>query len=188
MSCQVEEARQELLSRLTPEAQAFLARRAAAKQTPKVSTASPTATTAESRSTTAGAVANTAGPQHVRPSNGSYATAGKEGTTNRDQTAPGSAVSRSAGSTHADEVSTTAGPACTARSAGAQSKVIDSSSASSAVKGVNAGSTAAEGAEPGLIARLRFSLEGQVVGLKPLGSSSKGPEDDQQVVQRDILR
>ena len=182
------------MSRLTPQAQAFLARRAAAKQTPKVSTASSTATSAGSRSSTAGATASTAGPQHVMPDAGSHATAGKEGSTNRDQAAPGLDVSRSAGSKHADEAPTIAGsvhrasPAAEAGSAGAQSKVIDSRSALSAVKGVSDGSTAAEGAESGLIGRLRFSLEGQVVGLKPPGSSSKGPSADQQVVQRDILR
>ncbi|KAL0046547.1 hypothetical protein WJX82_003367 [Trebouxia sp. C0006] len=39
-----------------------------------------------------------------------------------------------------------------------------------------------------IVGRLRFSLEGQVVGLKGVAGATKGPGDDQQVVQRDILR
>lgn len=197
VSWQVEEARQELLSRLTPEAQAFLARRAAAKQTTKASTDGSIATTA-------GASSSTAGAQHVVPNNDSHTTAGKQDATNRDavnraRAMPQPSMSRSAMPNHAEGIQTTAGPARRAfpggsagaavseGSAGSQAKVT-SSPVSPSVRGVSDGCAPAEGAEVGFIARLRYSLEGQVVGLKLPSSPSSGPEADQQVVQRDILR
>ena len=182
------------MSRLTPEAQAFLARRAAAKQTTRASTAS-------SITTTAGASSSTAGLQHVMHNHDSHTTAGKQGATNRDatkrdQATPQSGTSRSAMPNHAKDIQTTAGPARRASlggaavsdgSAGSQPKVTSSPVATS-VTGVGDGCTPAEGAEGGFIARLRYSLEGQVVGLMSASSPSPGPEADQQVVQRDILR
>ena len=202
VSCQVEEARQELLSRLTPEAQAFLARRAAAKQTTRASTASCSTTTAGDRLGTAGASSSTAGRQHVMPNNDSHTTAGKQAATDRDQATPQSPVSRSAMPNYAEDVQTTAGPAHrasrggSAGAAGAAGAAVSagsqptetSSPVSSSGRGFTDGCTSAEGAEVGAIARLRYSLEGQVMGLKPGSSPSSGPEADQQVVQRDILR
>ena len=187
------------MSRLTPEAQAFLARRAAAKQTTRASIASSMANTAGARLGTAGASSSTAGPQPVMPNNDSHVTAGNQAATNRDQAMLQSTMSRSAMPNHAEDIQTTAGSARRAShrgsagtaetegSAGSQPKVT-SSPVASLVRDRNDGCTSTEGAEVGFIARLRYSLEGQVVGLKPPSSPSSGPEADQQVVQRDILR
>ena len=185
------------MSRLTPEAQAFLAKRAAAKQTTKASTAS-------SMSPTAGANSSTVRPQHVMPDNYSHTTAGRQGAASRDatksdQAMPQSAASRSAMPNHDEDIQTIAGPARRASpggsagaavsegSAGSKPKVT-SSPATSSVRGAANGCTPSEGPELGLIPRLRYSLEGQLVGLKPPSSPSSGLEADQQVVQRDILR
>ena len=182
---------------MTPEAQAFLAKRAAAKQTTKASTASAMATTA-------GPSSSTARPQQVVPDNDSHAIAGRQGATSRDatnsdQAMPQSAASSSAMPNHAEDIQTIAGPARRASRGGSGGAAVSEGSAgskpkatsnpvTSSIRGVANGSTPSEGPESGLIPRLRYSLEGQLVGLKPPSSPSSGLEADQQVVQRDILR
>ena len=179
---EVEEARLELMSRLSPSAQAFLAQRAAAKQR---NAAMPQAATIGDQSATAGGVAATA---RAHPT-----TAAKQTATAGQESQPGSnGVAGNANKAASAVKSSTAGKAGTAGNASKagtrQGSVADSRHAPSAERDTGANSNSIASANGDAVGRLRFSLEGQVVGLKAVADAAGGPGDDQQVVQRDILR
>ncbi len=182
---EVEEARLELMSRLSPSAQAFLAKRAAAKQR---NAAMPQPATIGDQPTTAGGVSATAGADPT--------TAAKQASTAGQQPQPASNGAAGNASKAASAVkSSTAGKAGTTGTAGNASKagttqasIAASRHAPSAERDTGANSNSIASADVDIVGRLRFSLEGQVVGLKAIADAAKGPGDDQQVVQRDILR
>lgn len=159
---EVEEARQELMSRLSPSAQAFLAKRAAAK-------------CRSSGPTTAGGPPATAGDQPVTVK-GNSTTAAVQAATSGQAGHP-TPTSKARKAYAAGSAAGQAGKAGTAHASIAQSR-----HASSAERDTGSNSNSGD-----VVSRLRFSLEGQVVGLKAT-SDTGGPGADQQVVQRDILR
>ncbi len=179
---EVEEARLELMSRLSPSAQAFLAKRAAAKQR---NAAMPQAASIRDQPATAGGVSATA---RADPT-----TAAKQASTAGQEPQPASnGVAGNASKAGSAVKSSTAGKAGTAGNASkagtTQASIADSRHASSAERDTGANSNSIASADADIVGRLRFSLEGQVVGLKAVADAAKGPGDDQQVVQRDILR
>ncbi|KAA6423692.1 MAG: hypothetical protein FRX49_06263 [Trebouxia sp. A1-2] len=183
---EVEQARLELMSRLSPSAQAFLAKRAAAKQ--RNSYAMPHAATTEDQPATAGGASATARATPTSAAKQS-STAGQE-----FQSAP-SGVAGNASKAGSAVKSSTAGKAGITGTAGKASKagstqasVADSQHTPSAERDTGANSNSHASADGDIVGRLRFSLEGQVVGLKAVADAARGPGDDQQVVQRDILR
>lgn len=180
---QIEEARQELLSRLTPQAQAFLAKRAAAKQTIKA-TATPAAATAGPKLSSANGNRPATAGQQKAPASQQTGVPAKSMHSNLSSSRQRAAPER------ADAAHRSAG---TALNASADSKACSAEASSSrhtssAGRDTGANCTPAEDSQSQLIGRLRFSLEGKVVGLRALSGTRAGPEVDQQVVQRDILR
>lgn len=161
---EVEEARQELMSRLSPAAQAFLAKRAAAKRR-------------SSGPTTAGGLPATAGDQPVTVK-GDCTTAADQATTSGQAGHP-SPISKARKAYAAGDIAGKAGTAC--------ASIAQSRRASSAERDAGSNSNSIE-PNGDVVSRLRFSLEGQVVGLKAISDAAGGPGGDQQVVQRDILR
>jgi hypothetical protein len=179
---EVEEARLELMSRLSPSAQAFLAKRAAAKQR---NAAMPQAATIGDHPATAGGVPATA--------RADVTTAAKRAATAGQDPQPASnGVTGNASKAGSAVRSSTAGKAGTAGNASkagrTQASIADNRHAPSAERDTGANSNSVASVDADIVGRLRFSLEGQVVGLKGVAGATKGPGDDQQVVQRDILR
>ena len=157
---QVEEARREVMSRLSPAAQAFLVKRAAAKQRNVMPPQASQATT----------------------SGGWTATAVEQPTT-----AIHAAGAQQAGPAALSSNSSTAGKA---QHASAVQRLVSAErhTTYSAERDTGANSNSTPDAGANIASRLRFSLEGQVVGLKAASENDSGPAADQQVVQRDILR
>ena len=179
---EVEEARLELMSRLSPSAQAFLAKRAAAKQR---NATMPQAATIRDQPATAGGVPATA--------RADVTTAAKQAPTAAQEPQPASnGVAGNASEAGSAVKSSTAGKAGTAGNASkagtTQASIADNRHAPSAERDTGANSHSIGSADVDIVGRLRFSLEGQVVGLKAVANAARGPGDDQQVVQRDILR
>ncbi|DBA80705.1 TPA: hypothetical protein ACH3X1_007944 [Trebouxia sp. C0004] len=182
---EIEEARLELMSRLSPSAQAFLAKRAvvtqrnaamarAATRGDQPATTGGGSATARADPTTAAKQAATAGQQPQSASNDAAGNASKAGSAVKPSTA-GKAF--------------TSGTASDASKAGTtQTSIAHSRHASSAERDTGANSNSIASADVDVVGRLRFSLEGQVVGLKAVADAARGPGDGQQVVQRDILR
>jgi len=188
---EVEEARLELMSRLSPSAQAFLAKRAAVKQRnaampqaaiigDQPATARGVSATARADPTIAATQTATAGQESRSASNGAAENASKVGSAVKSSTVGKAGTTGTAGkaatSSNASKASTT------------QASIAHSRHAPSAERDTGANSNSIASADVDIVGRLRFSLEGQVVGLKALADAARGPGDDQQVVQRDILR
>ncbi len=191
---EVEEARLELMSRLSPSAQAFLAKRAAAKQRnaamPQAASirdqpaiAGGISATTRAHPTTAAKQASTAAQEPQPASNGAAGNASKAGSAVKPSTAGKAGTVGTAGTAG------TAGIASNTSKAGTkQTSIADKRHAPSAERDTGANSNSIASADVDIVSRLRFSLEGQVVGLKAVADAARGPGDGQQVVQRDILR
>ena len=175
---EVEEARLELMSRLSPSAQAFLAKRAAAKQR---NAAMPQAASIGDQPATAGADPTTAAKKTATAGQGPQpALKGAAGNASK----AGSAVNSST----AGKVGTAGTAGNTSQTGTTPASIAASRHAPSAERDTGANSNSLASADADIVGRLRFSLEGQVVGLKAVADAARGPGDDQQVVQRDILR
>ncbi len=182
---EVEEARLELMSRLSPSAQAFLAKRAAAKQRnaamPQAASirdqpaiAGGISATTRAHPTTAAKQASTAAQEPQPASNGAAGNASKAGSAVKPSTAGKAGTAGTAGNT--------------SKAGTKQTSIAGKRHAPSAERDTGANSNSIASADVDIVSRLRFSLEGQVVGLKAVADAARGPGDGQQVVQRDILR
>ena len=181
------------MSRLSPSTQAFLQRRAAAKRKVAFSSAPSQAATATYKAATAvqqPAAAGTHSATAVEQPP-SATPAGKAGSAGR---APQAGQEDTANSIGTANKTGTAGTACTAGTVGTTGKAGSVHQQATSAQGRHMSSgerdTGANSsvAVTEIISRLRFSLEGQVVGLKAVTSQTQGPAADQQVVSRDIIR
>lgn len=214
---QIEEARQELLSRLAPEAQAFLIKRAAAKErttaakegkatatsVSQAAAASLPAGSSQGIQTSTASTAGRAGRLEALPSTAGIAPdsnqAGLSGSAGETADLYSAGKAGTAGSSRPSMPASTAGKsgttgtASTAGTAGRaqqQADLLQRLQVPSAERDTGANSISAAASTTGAImaARLRFSLGGQVVGLRADSEDAKGLGTDQQILQRDILR
>ena len=186
------------MSRLSPSTQAFLERRAAARR--KVAFSSAPSQAAPSQAATATYKAATAVQQPAAAGTHSATAmeqpptatpAGKAGSAGRAQEAGQEDTANSLGTANKTG---TAGIACTAGTVATTGKAgsVHQQAISAQRRHMSSGErdTGANSsvAVTEIISRLRFSLEGQVVGLKAVTSQTQGPAANQQVVSRDIIR